>query len=287
MPADFVPTMQGAPTPAAAAGESFGPTLAAARKARDLSEADVAAQLRLQVRQVRAIEAEDLERLPQGAYVRGFVRNYARLLGLSPEPLLASLGARLAAGEPLRPDDAEVVARSPVQLAAREHASRLTVIGGGVAALVVFAVAGWLAMRPVESTPEAVPPKVEAAAPAVEPAREREPQPDAGPRESAPATVPEDAAKAETASVAATPAVDSNELRFSFSRPSWVEVTQADGTVLLSRINDGGSQQTVVGTPPFHVVVGNASAVELEFRGNRVDLASVAGRNDVARLRLE
>ena len=45
---------------------SYGRALAAAREARGMSPSDVAAQLRLHVRQVLAIEAEDLAALPEG-----------------------------------------------------------------------------------------------------------------------------------------------------------------------------------------------------------------------------
>ena len=45
---------------------------------------------------MRAIEQEDLARLPALAYVRGFIRSYARVLNLDPEPLLSDLNAKLA-----------------------------------------------------------------------------------------------------------------------------------------------------------------------------------------------
>ena len=52
--------------------------------------------MRLHPNQVRAIEQEDLTRLPALAYVRGFIRSYARVLNLDPEPLLSDLNAKLA-----------------------------------------------------------------------------------------------------------------------------------------------------------------------------------------------
>lgn len=272
----------GARTPNGAGAESFGAMLAAARRARGMSEADVAARLRLQLRQVRALEAEALDQLPQGAYVRGFVRNYARLLDLPAEPLLASLGARLQTGEPLRPDDAGVVARSPVQTAAREQASRLTVVGGGIAALVLFGAAGWWALRPAEPVLPAPQQAAPAVAPVVPPVREA---PAPAPRDAA-ASADAPAAAGEGAVVATGAGPDA--LRFRFKEAAWIEVTQAvDGRVLLSRLNDAGSEQTVEGRPPYLVVVGNAAAVELQFRGEPVDLAAIASRDNVARLRLE
>lgn len=70
--------------------QGIGPKLAAAREAKGLSTAEVAAKLRLGVRQVEALEADAFDRLPGEVFVRGFVRNYARFLELDAEELLPS-----------------------------------------------------------------------------------------------------------------------------------------------------------------------------------------------------
>ena len=62
----------------ASTGTGYGATLAAQRERAGLSITDIAATLRLHPNQVRAIEQEDLARLPALAYVRGFIRSYAR-----------------------------------------------------------------------------------------------------------------------------------------------------------------------------------------------------------------
>ncbi|HET7061853.1 MAG TPA: RodZ family helix-turn-helix domain-containing protein, partial [Nitrosospira sp.] len=65
-----------------------GQILRAARLGRGLSIQDVARQLRLSVRQVTALEEDDYSKLSSGTFLRGFVRNYAKLLQLDPAPLL-------------------------------------------------------------------------------------------------------------------------------------------------------------------------------------------------------
>lgn len=65
-----------------------GQRLAAAREAKGLSVADIATQLKLSPRQIEALETDDLKHLPGEVFVRGFVRNYARLVGLNPDDLL-------------------------------------------------------------------------------------------------------------------------------------------------------------------------------------------------------
>lgn len=74
----------------AEAGEGPGAALQAAREARQLSVPQVADQLKLSSAVVTALEANDWDRLPAQVFVRGYVRAYARLMGLDDEELLDS-----------------------------------------------------------------------------------------------------------------------------------------------------------------------------------------------------
>ena len=75
----------------AALASSVGPRLRAAREAQGLSVEEAAGRLRLMHRQIDAMEREDFESLGQPVFARGFVRNYARLLGLDPDALLSQM----------------------------------------------------------------------------------------------------------------------------------------------------------------------------------------------------
>src|SRR3954471_10758468 len=68
----------------------LGPLLQNARQKRNLSMEDVSNRLRISLRQVRALEADDFSALPEPMITRGFIRNYARLLDIDAEPLLAA-----------------------------------------------------------------------------------------------------------------------------------------------------------------------------------------------------
>jgi len=57
-----------------------GRRLQAAREKLGWNEADVARKLHMSVSFVRAIEADDYERLPEATFIKGYMRNYARLL---------------------------------------------------------------------------------------------------------------------------------------------------------------------------------------------------------------
>lgn len=70
---------------------SVGQTLREAREQLGLSVNDVANRIKFAPRQVESLEADDYVQLPEAAFVRGFVRSYARLLELDPSRLLSGL----------------------------------------------------------------------------------------------------------------------------------------------------------------------------------------------------
>jgi cytoskeleton protein RodZ len=74
-------------------------------------------------------------------------------------------------------------------------------------------------------------------------------------------------------------------LRLNFEGDAWVEVRDATGAVLHSRLNSAGSALEIAGLPPFELVVGNAAHVKLALDGKPVDLTPSI-RNTVARLSL-
>jgi cytoskeleton protein RodZ len=77
-------------TPVSGGGRRPGEILRAERERQSLGVADVAARLRLSVRQIEAIEAGDYDSLPGKAFVRGFLRNYAKLLRLDQDSVLSA-----------------------------------------------------------------------------------------------------------------------------------------------------------------------------------------------------
>ena len=84
----------------AEAGAGPGAALQAAREARQLSVPQVADQLKLSSAAVTALEANDWDRLPAQVFVRGYIRAFARLMGLDDEELLD--GERGASGGEVR-----------------------------------------------------------------------------------------------------------------------------------------------------------------------------------------
>ena len=84
----------------AAAPSSPGAQLRRAREARGESVHEVAFALKLSPRQVDALERDDFDALPGMAFLRGFMRNYARYVGLDAAPLLDAVQRMAGQGSP-------------------------------------------------------------------------------------------------------------------------------------------------------------------------------------------
>jgi len=267
-----------------------GRVLAEARVQKQLGVADVALQLKLSVSQVEALEAEAYDRLPGPVFVRGFVRNYARLLDLDGDALVAGLelerkGTSAMAAVP-RSHNIPFPAKGKVRWPAYLAVLLLVIVAVVVADLLSSPLP--TAPRPVANSVPATPPvPVPLPAPVV-PA-----QPDKSATATDSAAVvtaapvePAPAAKAAAAEVAPVTAPARSGLHFAFDTESWVEVRDRNNRILFSQLNPQGTEQHVQGQPPFSLVIGNARGVRLNYNGNVVDLAPHT-RIEVARLTLE
>lgn len=270
------------PPQALANGEQRQPTpgqrLRAERECRGLSIAEVASQLKLAPRQVDALERDDHGALPGGLFVRGFLRNYARLLELDPQPMVAALSP---AGEPpleavAPPARAAAVAGPPPSLAialrAAGRGNRPVLVW--MAAAAALAIAAALAVGLRETAPPASPGQQPAGVAA-----------DGQARPAAPALA-SDPPGAGVAISLADIGAEGAQLQFRFARDAWVEIRDGEGRVIFSQLNPAGATREIRGRPPLQLVVGNASGVELSYRGTPVDLSPYT-RTDVARLTLE
>ena len=75
-------------------------------------------------------------------------------------------------------------------------------------------------------------------------------------------------------------------LTFSAKGESWVEVTDARGTVVLRRTLTAGEVAGVSGVLPLAAVVGKADLTQVQVRGKAFDLSAVA-RDNVARFEVK
>src|SRR5437879_2336103 len=70
---------------------TVGQALAAKRGERGLTTEQVEASTRIRARHLRALEADQLDRLPAPVDAKGYLRTYATYLGLDAEELVAGL----------------------------------------------------------------------------------------------------------------------------------------------------------------------------------------------------
>ena len=291
--------------------------LRTARETAGMTVDAVAQQLKLAPRQVRAIEDGDFTQLPGRTFVRGFVRNYARLLRIDPESVLRALPAGAAApslDSPALQPTAPTIGELPTNEHARPGWTRWAIPLTLVA--IIAATAFYEFMYPAtdarrataqETSPAAehAPSKAQAPeiigtplpnpvaivpapsiAPPMAPVAAAASRSAAAPPPDARTIAPPAAPPAVVPPPAATTTLSDAPLSLVFRDFSWTEVKDRNGRVLLSRMNPAGTTQSVTGVPPFDVVIGNASDVTLMWKGKLVDLGPHT-RQNVARFTLE
>ena len=295
---------EGAATQPATAGS----TLRSAREAAGLSIDDVALQLKLAPRQVRALEDDDFQHLPGRTFARGFARNYARFIQLDPDRVLALMPAGESAPALERPSFAAArrpMGEIPVERAAhRSSAPRvlfllLALVAVGAAAYYEYVHKASEARREAagvsgaESATTTIPAPQSLTAvgstttlpnpvAAESPTTATPPTGEAAP---GPAGTPDPAATPAGGSATAAKASDA-ALVLAFRGTSWAEVKDANGRVILQMTGGAGMTQTVTGTPPLELSLGNAPDVAVTFRGQSLDLAPFT-RGVVARVALK
>jgi cytoskeleton protein RodZ len=299
-------------------GVNPGTRLAQAREALKLSAADVARQLKLSVGQVEALEAGQFERLPGAVFVRGFIRNYARLVKLNPDELLVAAGNILPqqAPRPETPPSQDIPFPSARPRRWQKYAWAVSVLVVAIAFYEFFVSSEEMVVttHPVDvvPAPPVAPEPKDEIAPApltVTPASESasnsaaaatasdaatvEPAPPAKPVAAAPAArrapppAPEPATPAPDAGAAlASDKPAERQVTLEFEDESWVEIRDRDGKVILWQLNLPGTRQVLSGRPPLSFVIGNAHGVRLTYGDRPVDLAPYT-RTDVARMTLE
>ena len=294
-----------APVAAGAASvTSAGAWLREARQQRGLHIAALAAMLKVPQAKLEALEADRWQDLPDTTFARALAKAMCRVLKVDAAPVMALLPR----GSERELDVSRGLNQPYRERGGREESLSLSwlqrpVVWGPVllllaAAAVYLMPAHWLA-----TSPEAASVPVEVSAPAVaEPlasapvlaASEPAPAPAAAvstqplPAAISPVTTaaPAVPAPASAGSLPAAPvAAGLVPLKVKVSSESWVEVVDARGQTLLSKLLRPGDAQDLAGQPPLKVRVGNVAGTELVLRGSPVDLAAQS-RDNVARLEL-
>ena len=285
----------------APAPETLGRLLRTARLAQELTVEQIATELRIEAKQLTALEDDRLEEIGIPVFVKGYLKQYGHRLGVDIRDLLALYYRQTKLA------DVQVRPNRPIKLRDARQ-----IRGWILAAIVLLTVAAGLAVwwwrggsfDLVGSVTRAITPRPTAtSAPAV--ARE--------PELVAPAAAPSSAGGGETAgdaaadvagagseTAAAGPAVspilplteDAGRifivpLEITFDGESWAEVTDGRGERLVYGLQAAGRRLTVRGTPPFAVVLGNAGSARLTVDGEPYDIPPTRRDDNLARFSVD
>lgn len=247
-----------------------GERLRKAREAAGLSLEDVASQLKMPRRVVESLESEDWSRLGAPVFVRGQVRSYSRLLGLTTSTTLAASDVA-----PIEPTALVSHSHTPRVQRLFEQGTRRIIY---IVMTVAIAVPVWLATKPHLNNNASVQPLD---APAVGGDMVGAVSPDT------PATATKAAPMVQAPLVAsftpmsprpsATPA-----LSLRFSGDSWVQVIAPDGRTLEQGLLPAGQTRNYAAGEVGRIVLGNSTAVVVQQAGRPLDLTPFR-RANVAR----
>lgn len=290
-------------TPGDTTHMSAGDMLRQAREAHGLHVEMVAAALKVPPQKLEALEADDIDALPDPVFARALAASVARALRIDPAPVLAKLpGAPQAALAEADRSMSGNIRQHPHRGAGRQPQGRLlpkpllalvAVLLIGAAAVFwlpqsVFDGAGaWLAkLTDRQGASSATASSDGAPTPAAQPGTVMEPVAAAPTAAAAPAA--EAAPSAPVPAPEPVAAIPSDTLVLTAARgESWITVTEAGGKVLLRRLVASGETVKLSGSLPLSVVVGRASNVDVLVRGKAFDLAPLAKSGGVARFEVK
>lgn len=257
---------QDTPQHTASTDMSVGEILRRTREHYKQSIQEVERNLRIRAEQIQAIEENDVAKLPAKVYAIGFVRSYSEYLGLDGDKMV----------ERFKQQSANIAADPVLNFPVAALDSKAPPIWIVVACLVVLiAISGvWLnghrTQREAIETIPPVPVELQASTkPASEPARAELSNEPFGP------SAPQKA-------VAQAPKAPSQKgITLKMTDNSWVEIKDASGKTLISRVLESGDQYFVPDNANLTISLGNAGGVSISVDG--VQLAPLGAHAQVIR----
>lgn len=257
---------------------SPGALVRQARERAGMAADELATQIKLAKNTLDALERDDFAALSEPVYVRGYYRKIAKVLPVSEAELLAAYNARTASARGGAAKARPAAQRIPLAGGVDAGATRRPHGQGIGLAIVVVVVAGLMFLLADKNSSSRFA-KPAPAAPAEEPAAPPVTAPDS-PAAEAPAAATTVAPDAGPALPSAVP----SQLVLEFSESSFVRVEDSRNKTLAIGLVRGGERQTLDGTPPYSVFLGNAQNVKVYFSGRPVDFAAhINSQNDTAR----
>lgn len=265
----------------------IGAKLKTARLAKGLGVDDISRDTRIASRFIEAIETEDYSSLPGLLFTRNFIRQYALVLGIDPEPLLAGFPRADENTAPLPNPPAHPRARSSYHRDRQIRAFAITVAGLSAAVIIGLVVhfgSHYYAIRLVarESQPVVVqaaspaPASVQTNAPAV-----ASPQPAEQASEQA-IPSPEPVNHAEGAVLASGPVTVS----LTASARAWIRLDVDGKTTFMGTLAPNETRE-VSANEQIRLQTGNAGALTVSLNGKTLESLGRFGQFREVRLTAE
>lgn len=291
--------------------KTAGDMLREAREAHGLHIEMVAAALKVPPQKLLALEADDIASLPDPVFARALASSVCRALRIDPAPVLAKLPStqRVSLAESDRTLNSRISSGTPRWSGSSNRSSGLP--SRALLTVVVLLLIGagalfWLPQSVFDQIGASVSRLTahsgadagsgtdasgSGTAPAggvtVETAPVQAMAPSGPAAQSPSVAAPVAMTPAAAASAPAAAAESSQQLVFVAREECWVTVTEAGGKQLLRRSLKAGETLGLSGTLPLSVVVGRASSVDVQVRGQPYDLKPVTKNGGVARFEVK
>jgi cytoskeleton protein RodZ len=300
--------------------QSIGQVLKAARLAQVMSAQDIARQLRLSEKQIEAIEEDDHSKFPNQIFLRGFIRNYAKLVREDTKKFSQLLGETFPPtstqaitfsvdGTPFIPDHKKSKGNLIILLIVVLVSSLLVyevyrsggddpktnenIENGTVAETIIQLETETETETEIEQAPEDNQNQLSSVIKSngsdfnvlVDEVEVDQQGGDSLDKEQNVEMALELEVEVEDKLVESE---GGGTLRFIFTGESWVEVKDAEGKKIFAQTSPDNTEETVNGSPPFSLIIGNAASVRLFYNDELVDLIPYTNTNGgVARLSLD
>ncbi|HVS45651.1 MAG TPA: RodZ domain-containing protein [Verrucomicrobiae bacterium] len=238
---------------------ALGERFRAAREARGLTLSEVAEQIRIRSVYLGAIEEENWSLIGAPVYIRGFLRTYARFLGIDPEEAVAAFNSQTAA--PSEPSAEESATRP--RAGSKELRPFIWIASAIAVALVAFVVYNEIVLQQRHPAAVAVATATPAPAPSVSPSAQT------------------NGSSLPSASPLASPSPGSqtmpgpSTIAVRLVALSWLRIT-VDGNVTIEGTFPAGTERTFRGKYAS-VRVGNAGGVQIIVDGKSIGLLGKTG----------
>ena len=301
---------QPAAAPAAPVYTNVGQVLREARAAKDLTVDQLATELRIEARQLAALEDNRFEQIGPTVFIKGYIRQYAQRLGLDQTTVMDIYARQTNIA------DVQVKPSRPIKLR-DERQITVWIVGVLVLLLIVVGLAVWWLnggafdfgsvlrsartpaprVEPAKAAPAESASAQPAAAETPAVAQETPSPQSASDTTTAPAEArPGPATGAPPPALAATPVSTLGAagggasrgakpiaLDVTFDAESWAEITDARGQRLFFELGTIGRHVVMRGEPPISVTFGNGDAVRMLVDGERYTIPTQGRQGKLVR----